>query len=48
VKVDFNFNVPTTEPPVMQETHRTLYHILWELVHVFFEHEALFEKVDVS
>jgi D-sedoheptulose 7-phosphate isomerase len=43
---DFNFNVPTSQPPVMQVTHRTIYHFLWELVHVFFEHEALFEKAD--
>ncbi len=41
---DFCFSVPTSNPPVIQETHRTLYHILWELVHVFFEHEGLFEK----
>ena len=27
----------------MQEVHETLYHVLWELVHVFFEHKGLLE-----
>ena len=39
--LDFSFNVPTTDAMVVQETHETLYHVLWELVHVFFEHEGL-------
>jgi D-sedoheptulose 7-phosphate isomerase len=39
--LDFCFVVPSTDPLVVQETHETLYHILWELVHVFFEHEGL-------
>lgn len=38
---DFCFVVPTTDALVVQETHETLYHVLWELVHVFFEHEGL-------
>lgn len=38
---DFCFVVPANDPLVIQETHETLYHILWELVHVFFEHEGL-------
>lgn len=40
-EVDFHFAVPSHDPFVIQETHETLYHILWELVHVFFEHEGL-------
>jgi D-sedoheptulose 7-phosphate isomerase len=40
-QLDFCFVVPTRDPLVVQETHETLYHILWELVHVFFEHEGL-------
>ena len=40
-KLDFCFVVPTANALVIQETHETLYHILWELVHVFFEHEGL-------
>jgi D-sedoheptulose 7-phosphate isomerase len=39
--LDFAFIVPTHDPLVIQETHETLYHVLWELVHVFFEHEGL-------
>ena len=38
---DFCFVVPSTDGPVIQETHETLYHVLWELVHIFFEHEGL-------
>ena len=40
-ELDFCFVVPAHDPPVVQETHETLYHVLWELVHVFFEHEGL-------
>lgn len=29
---------PTDDPFVRQESVETLYHVLWELVHVFFEH----------
>jgi D-sedoheptulose 7-phosphate isomerase len=39
--VDFAFIVPSRDPLAIQETHETLYHILWELVHIFFEHEGL-------
>ena len=39
--VDYCFVVPSSDAMVIQETHETLYHILWELVHVFFEHEGL-------
>lgn len=39
--LDFCFVVPTVDAMVVQETHETLYHVLWELVHVFFEHEGL-------
>ena len=40
-EIDFCFVVPSSDPFVIQETHETLYHILWELVHIFFEHEGL-------
>jgi D-sedoheptulose 7-phosphate isomerase len=40
-ELDFCFVVPVRDPMVVQETHETLYHVLWELVHVFFEHEGL-------
>ncbi|HLL79391.1 MAG TPA: SIS domain-containing protein [Ktedonobacteraceae bacterium] len=39
--LDFCFVVPSRDPFVIQETHETLYHVLWELVHIFFEHEGL-------
>jgi D-sedoheptulose 7-phosphate isomerase len=39
--LDFSFVVPADDPLVVQETHETLYHVLWELVHVFFEHPGL-------
>jgi D-sedoheptulose 7-phosphate isomerase len=39
--LDFSFIVPARDPLVIQEVHETLYHILWELVHIFFEHEGL-------
>jgi D-sedoheptulose 7-phosphate isomerase len=34
---------PTGDPFVAQELVETLYHLLWELVHVFFEHRGLLE-----
>lgn len=34
------FHVPCDDPFVVQEIHETLYHVLWELVHVFFEHRS--------
>lgn len=40
-ELDFSFIVQAHDPLVIQETHETLYHILWELVHIFFEHEGL-------
>lgn len=39
--LDFCFVVRSDDRLAVQETHETLYHILWELVHVFFEHEGL-------
>jgi D-sedoheptulose 7-phosphate isomerase len=39
--LDFCFCVPSEDPLAVQETHETLYHVLWELVHIFFEHEGL-------
>src|SRR6266699_4389089 len=41
--IDFCFTVQAYDPLVIQETHETLYHVLWELVHIFFEHEGLLE-----
>jgi D-sedoheptulose 7-phosphate isomerase len=40
-RLDFCFCVESDDPLTVQETHETLYHVLWELVHIFFEHEGL-------
>jgi D-sedoheptulose 7-phosphate isomerase len=34
---------PSSDPFVRQELVETTYHVLWELVHVFFEHRGLLE-----
>lgn len=34
---DHWFAVLSSDPCIVQETHEMLYHVLWELVHVFFE-----------
>lgn len=39
--VDHGFVVEAPDPLTVQEVHETLYHVLWELVHVFFEHKGL-------
>lgn len=39
--LNFCFIVPDHDVLVVQEIHEILYHVLWELVHVFFEHEGL-------
>jgi D-sedoheptulose 7-phosphate isomerase len=38
---EWSFDPPTGDPFVRQELVETLYHLLWELVHVFFEHRGL-------
>ena len=40
-EIDFPFIVHSNDPMAIQEVHETLYHVLWELVHIFFEHEGL-------
>jgi D-sedoheptulose 7-phosphate isomerase len=37
----FGFHVPSRDPCIVQETHEMLYHILWELTHVFLEHRPV-------
>jgi len=41
IEIDYDFVIPSHDSFVIQETHETLYHVLWELVHIFFEHEGL-------
>ncbi len=40
---EWEFEPPRDDPFVRQELAETLYHVLWELVHVFFEHRGLLE-----
>ena len=35
---------PIEDPTVRQELVETLYHVLWELVHVFFDHRGLLRR----
>lgn len=37
---DHVFDVQSRDACIVQETHEMLYHVLWELVHVFFMHRA--------
>ena len=43
---DFCFIVPSNDTAIIQETHETNYHVLWELVHVFFEHKGLLDEIE--
>ncbi len=38
------FAVPSDDPVIVQEAQETAYHVLWELVHVFFEQPGLLEE----
>jgi D-sedoheptulose 7-phosphate isomerase len=38
---EWTFDPPSADPFVRQELVETSYHVLWELVHVFFEHRGL-------
>ncbi len=40
---DWLFEPPSGDPSIRQELVETLYHLLWELVHVFFDHRGLLE-----
>jgi D-sedoheptulose 7-phosphate isomerase len=46
VGAEWEFEPPTADPSVRQELVETLYHVLWELVHVFFDHRGLLEGRD--
>jgi D-sedoheptulose 7-phosphate isomerase len=45
---DHAFAVPSDDPAIVQEVQETAYHVLWELVHVFFEHPALLQDACVT
>ncbi len=38
---EYELEPPTEDPYIRQELIETLYHVLWELVHVFFDHRGL-------
>ena len=40
VNAAYPFAVPSSDRCIVQETHEMLYHVLWELVHIFFEHRG--------
>jgi D-sedoheptulose 7-phosphate isomerase len=42
--IDFCVTVPTSSIHRVQETHVTLYHIIWDLVHELLPHRSLLEK----
>jgi D-sedoheptulose 7-phosphate isomerase len=43
---EWEFPVDDPDPGVRQELVEVLYHVVWELVHVFFEHRGLLEGRD--
>ena len=45
---DYAFAVPSSDPAIVQEVQETLYHELWELVHVFFEHPGLLDGACIT
>ena len=46
VGAEWSFHAPGEDVFVGQELVETLYHVLWELVHVFFDHRGLLEGRD--
>jgi Phosphoheptose isomerase len=42
--IDFCFTVPTTSVHRIQESHVTLYHIMWDMVHEFLQNKTLQEE----
>ena len=43
---EWEFEPPSQDASIRQELVETLYHVLWELVHVFFDHRGLLEGRD--
>lgn len=41
IDADYSFAVESDDRRIVQEVQETAYHVLWELVHVFFEHPGL-------
>ena len=47
-EAEYSFVVPSDDPEVVQEVQETTYHVLWELVHVFFEHPGLLAEACIT
>ncbi|MBA3347407.1 MAG: SIS domain-containing protein [Actinobacteria bacterium] len=45
---DHLFTVPSRDPHLIQEVQEFAYHVLWELVHTFFEHPGLIEDACIT
>jgi D-sedoheptulose 7-phosphate isomerase len=45
---DYSFSLPDEDPFVCQEVFEVLYHMLWETVHVYFEHREQGHDVGAS
>lgn len=45
---DYGFEIPDEDPFVCQEVFEVLYHMLWETVHVYFEHREQGHDVGAS
>jgi D-sedoheptulose 7-phosphate isomerase len=45
---DYTFDLPDEDPFVVQEVFEVLYHMLWETVHVYFEHREQGHDVGAS
>lgn len=45
---DHVLSVPSADPAVVQEVQETTYHVLWEQVHVLFEHPELLEEACIT
>jgi D-sedoheptulose 7-phosphate isomerase len=48
MEADHAFTVPSHDPAVVQEVQETAYHLLWELVHVFFDHPDLLQDACIT
>ncbi|MCM3872957.1 MAG: SIS domain-containing protein [Pyrinomonadaceae bacterium] len=46
--LDYCLTVPTSSIHRIQETHVALYHIMWDVVHEFLQHQSLVEEQSVS
>src|SRR4051794_10928934 len=48
LEADHAFAVESDDPAIVQEVQETTYHVLWELVHVFFEHPGLLSEACIT